>query len=112
MSALPSTSAGEWSTPYTDADGNVIDTASNYRGGSSEEIVGELLEGRRDRYVVATKFTVTRDGTDPNAAGSHRKISVSPWRQAFGACGRTTSISSGFTSGIRRPRSRRPWRAR
>jgi aryl-alcohol dehydrogenase-like predicted oxidoreductase len=58
---------------YTDAGGNVIDTASNYRGGSSEEIVGELLEGRRDRYVVATKFTVTRDGTDPNAAGSHRK---------------------------------------
>jgi aryl-alcohol dehydrogenase-like predicted oxidoreductase len=43
---------------YTDAGGNVIDTASNYRGGSSEEIVGELLEGRRDRYVVATKFTV------------------------------------------------------
>ena len=57
----------------TDAGGNVIDTASNYRGGSSGEIVGELLEGRRDRYVVATKFTVTRDGTDPNAADSQRK---------------------------------------
>jgi aryl-alcohol dehydrogenase-like predicted oxidoreductase len=58
---------------YTDAGGNVIDTARNYRGGSSEEIVGELLEERPDRYVVATKFTVTRDGTDPHAAGSHRK---------------------------------------
>jgi aryl-alcohol dehydrogenase-like predicted oxidoreductase len=34
---------------YTDAGGNVIDTASDYRDGSSEEIVGELLEGRRDR---------------------------------------------------------------
>ena len=29
---------------YADAGGNVIDTAINYRGGASEEIVGELLE--------------------------------------------------------------------
>jgi aryl-alcohol dehydrogenase-like predicted oxidoreductase len=58
---------------YLDAGGNVIDTASNYRGGQSEEIVGQLLDGRRDRVVVATKFSVTRDGTDPNAAGGHRK---------------------------------------
>jgi aryl-alcohol dehydrogenase-like predicted oxidoreductase len=39
---------------YADAGGNVIDTASNYRGGLSETIVGELLEGRRDRFVLAT----------------------------------------------------------
>ena len=50
---------------YLDAGGNVIDTAINYRGGSSEETVGELIVGRRDRLVVATKFTVTRDPTDP-----------------------------------------------
>jgi aryl-alcohol dehydrogenase-like predicted oxidoreductase len=58
---------------YSDAGGNVIDTAINYRGGASEEILGELLADRRDRFVLATKFTVTRDGTDPNAGGSHRK---------------------------------------
>ena len=34
---------------YADAGGNVIDTAINYRGGASEEIVGELLQGRRDQ---------------------------------------------------------------
>jgi aryl-alcohol dehydrogenase-like predicted oxidoreductase len=59
---------------YADAGGNVIDTAINYRGGMSEEIVGELLAGRRDRFIVATKFTVAREGgDDPNAAGGHRK---------------------------------------
>jgi aryl-alcohol dehydrogenase-like predicted oxidoreductase len=58
---------------YADAGGNVIDTAINYRGGASEEILGELLDGRRDRFVLATKYTVTRDRDDPNAAGNHRK---------------------------------------
>lgn len=58
---------------YASAGGNVIDTASNYRGGASEEILGELLDGRRDRFVLGTKYTVTRDRDDPNAAGNHRK---------------------------------------
>ncbi|MEU0938234.1 aldo/keto reductase [Embleya sp. NPDC005971] len=58
---------------YADAGGNVVDTAINYRDGESERIVGELLDGRRDRFVLATKYTVTRDRTDPNAAGNHRK---------------------------------------
>jgi aryl-alcohol dehydrogenase-like predicted oxidoreductase len=58
---------------YADAGGNVIDTAINYRGGASEEILGELLRGRRDRFVLSTKYTVSRDPADPNAAGNHRK---------------------------------------
>jgi aryl-alcohol dehydrogenase-like predicted oxidoreductase len=58
---------------YAEAGGNVVDTASNYRGGASEEILGELLAGRRDRFVVATKYTVTRDPADPNGGGNHRK---------------------------------------
>ncbi len=58
---------------YADAGGNVIDTAINYRGGASEEIVGELLDGRRDSFVLSTKYTVSRDRGDPNAAGNHRK---------------------------------------
>ncbi len=58
---------------YAEAGGNVIDTAINYRNGESESFVGELLEGRRDRFVVATKYTVSRDRTDPNASGNHRK---------------------------------------
>ena len=58
---------------YLDAGGNVIDTAINYRGGLSEEIVGEILDHRRDRFVIASKYTVTRDPTDPNGGGNHRK---------------------------------------
>jgi aryl-alcohol dehydrogenase-like predicted oxidoreductase len=58
---------------YAEAGGNTLDTAINYRGGASEEILGELLAGRRDRFVVATKYTVSRDRADPNGGGNHRK---------------------------------------
>jgi aryl-alcohol dehydrogenase-like predicted oxidoreductase len=42
------------------AGGNVIDTADVYTNGSSETILGELLKGRRDRFVLATKFARVR----------------------------------------------------
>jgi aryl-alcohol dehydrogenase-like predicted oxidoreductase len=58
---------------YAEAGGNVIDTAVNYRDGASEQIVGEVLAGRRDRFVLCTKYGVSRDRADPNAAGGHRK---------------------------------------
>lgn len=58
---------------YADAGGNVIDTANKYTEGASERIAGELLEGRRDAFVLATKYTLSRDGKDPNASGNHRK---------------------------------------
>ena len=58
---------------YLEAGGNVVDTAINYRGGLSEEVVGEIVAGRRDRIVLGSKYTVTRDATDPNGGGSHRK---------------------------------------
>jgi aryl-alcohol dehydrogenase-like predicted oxidoreductase len=58
---------------YAEAGGNVVDTANRYTEGASERIVGELLEGRRDSFVLATKYTLSRDGHDPNAAGNHRK---------------------------------------
>jgi len=58
---------------YVEAGGNFVDTANNYTNGTSERIVGDLLEGRRDEFVVATKYTLnTREG-DPNAGGNHRK---------------------------------------
>ncbi|MFF3346968.1 aldo/keto reductase [Streptomyces sp. NPDC002779] len=58
---------------YADAGGNFVDTANNYTDGSSERILGELLEGRRDEFVLASKYTCgIRDG-DVNAAGNHRK---------------------------------------
>lgn len=60
-------------TAYAETGGNVIDTANRYTEGSSERIVGELLGSERDRFVLATKYTLTMDGTDPNASGNHRE---------------------------------------
>lgn len=42
---------------YAAAGGNFIDTANGYQFGQSEEILGELLAGRRDDFVLASKFT-------------------------------------------------------
>ncbi|MBW4717187.1 aldo/keto reductase [Saccharothrix sp. SC076] len=62
---------------YAEAGGNFIDTANAYTNGTSETILGELLEGRRDEFVLATKYTsMTRPG-DVNSAGNHRKNLVS-----------------------------------
>lgn len=60
---------------YADRGGNFIDTSVNYTDGTSEEFVGEFLrEAGRDRFVLATKYTLTRpDSTDPNSGGNSRK---------------------------------------
>ncbi|MGI5440452.1 aldo/keto reductase [Streptomyces shenzhenensis] len=58
---------------YADAGGNLIDTANAYTGGTSETIIGNALRGRRDRFVLGTKFTMQMDPTDPGTAGNHRK---------------------------------------
>ena len=58
---------------YAEAGGNVIDTAVNYTDGASERIVGELVGPVRDQFVLSTKYTLTTDGSDPNASGNHRK---------------------------------------
>lgn len=59
---------------YVDAGGNFVDTANNYTNGTSERIVGSLLaEHGRDRFVLATKYTLSTRPDDPNASGNHRK---------------------------------------
>ncbi|AOH87182.1 oxidoreductase (plasmid) [Sphingomonas panacis] len=62
---------------YAEAGGNFIDTADIYQFGQSEEILGTLLAGRRENFVLATKFT---NGAVPNAdrlvTGNSRKALV------------------------------------
>ena len=58
-----------------DAGITLFDTADSY--GDSEEILGELLSGRRDDVVLATKFgsdVKGRNGADWGARGSRRYI--------------------------------------
>lgn len=69
--------AGAVFNAYADAGGNFIDTADVYQFGQSEELVGTLLQGRREDFVLATKFT---NGATPNAnrlvTGNSRKALV------------------------------------
>lgn len=58
---------------FAEAGGNFIDTSVNYTNGSSEKIVGELLQTKRDHFVIATKYTLSRNWDDPNAGGNSRK---------------------------------------
>lgn len=54
-----------------DAGINLLDTANVYSMGLSEEILGEALEGRRDRALVTTKARM-RVGDGPNEGGASR----------------------------------------
>ncbi|BDI33504.1 oxidoreductase [Capsulimonas corticalis] len=64
---------------FVSAGGNFIDTANLYTNGSSEKITGELIAHDRDRFVLATKFSLQdtpgapANAGNPNAAGNHRK---------------------------------------
>ena len=51
---------------------NFIDTADVYGAGTSEEIVGEAIRGRRDKIVLATKAHMPM-GDDVNQQGNSRR---------------------------------------
>ncbi len=62
---------------YAEAGGNFIDTADIYQFGQSEQLLGGLLKGRREDFVLTTKYT---NGAEPNAnrlvTGNSRKAMV------------------------------------
>jgi aryl-alcohol dehydrogenase-like predicted oxidoreductase len=65
---------------YIELGGNFIDTANFYTKSHSEKIIGDHLgrhAARRDRLVIATKFSGNLYPGDPNAGGSSRKSIVS-----------------------------------
>jgi aryl-alcohol dehydrogenase-like predicted oxidoreductase len=72
-----------WGTPkdesrkvydaFREAGGNFIDTANFYTNGTSESFLGEFMKDHRQSVVLATKYSNAAPGTDPNAAGNHRK---------------------------------------
>jgi aryl-alcohol dehydrogenase-like predicted oxidoreductase len=69
---------------YADAGGNFLDTANKYHNGQTEEIVADLIAAGRDRFVVATKYTLNMDPTDPNACGNGRKNLVQSVEKSLG----------------------------
>ena len=58
---------------YTEAGGNFLDTANKYHDGVSETWTGEFIAGDRERFVLATKYSLSMRQGDPNASGNHRK---------------------------------------
>jgi aryl-alcohol dehydrogenase-like predicted oxidoreductase len=64
---------------FVDLGGNFIDTANFYTRSHSEKIIGDHVgrhPARRDRLVIATKFSGNLYPGDPNGGGSGRKSIV------------------------------------
>ncbi|OYX74444.1 MAG: aldo/keto reductase [Rhizobiales bacterium 32-66-11] len=57
---------------YIDRGGNFIDTSVNYTNGAAERFLGEFIGDKRERLVLATKFTMAREPGNPNSGGNHR----------------------------------------
>jgi aryl-alcohol dehydrogenase-like predicted oxidoreductase len=59
---------------YAKAGGNFLDTANVYQKGTSEKIIGDYLaQHDRDYFVLAAKYTLKDNQTNPNASGNNRK---------------------------------------
>jgi len=68
---------------FAELGGNFIDTANRYTEGTSERFVGEFIASDRDRYVVATKYTLFDRKGDPNFSGNHRKNMMRSVRESL-----------------------------
>jgi aryl-alcohol dehydrogenase-like predicted oxidoreductase len=58
---------------FAETGGNFLDTANIYTNGTSETLVGEFVKGDREKWVIATKYSLNTRPGDVNACGNHRK---------------------------------------
>lgn len=58
---------------FAEAGGNFLDTANRYTEGTSEKFLGEFMGKERDKFVVATKYSLFTKRGDLNDAGNSRK---------------------------------------
>jgi aryl-alcohol dehydrogenase-like predicted oxidoreductase len=71
---------------FLERGGNFIDTANGYTKGHSEKIIGDHLgrhSSKRDRVVIATKFSSNLYLGDPNGGGGSRKAIVAQCEQSL-----------------------------
>ncbi|MDQ7810810.1 aldo/keto reductase [Amycolatopsis sp. A133] len=62
---------------FVAAGGSTFDVSSIYQNGEAESILGDLLGGERDDFVVITKYGGTRQaGAPPTGTGNSRKAMV------------------------------------
>ncbi|MHB8566927.1 MAG: aldo/keto reductase [Nitrososphaerales archaeon] len=69
---VPEAESGKIINKAIDSGVNIIDTANVYTEGKSEQVIGKLIEGRREDLIVATKFGM-ETSQEPNKTGSSRK---------------------------------------
>ena len=100
-SRTPKPSSTRWTSSLGTE--NFIDTANFYTKGHSEKIIGDHLahdREKRDRLVIATKFSGNMYVGDPNGGGSNRKSILERVRAlCFAGSARTTSTSTGCITG-------------
>ncbi|WP_414900278.1 aldo/keto reductase [Sphingomonas flavalba] len=71
---------------FVERGGNFIDTANVYTRSHSEKIIGDHLgrdPSKRDRMVIATKFSCNLYSGDPNGGGSGRKSIIAACEQSL-----------------------------
>jgi aryl-alcohol dehydrogenase-like predicted oxidoreductase len=71
---------------FLELGGNFIDTANFYTKSHSEKIIGDHIgrhKEKRDRLVIATKFSGNLYPGDPNGGGSSRKSIVAACEQSL-----------------------------
>ena len=62
---------------FVAAGGTTFDTSNLYQDGQAETVLGELLGGHRDDFVVITKYSGTRqDRPRPGTTGNSRKTMI------------------------------------
>jgi aryl-alcohol dehydrogenase-like predicted oxidoreductase len=61
---------------YVDRGGNFIDTANVYTRGTSETMLGKFIADKRERVVVATKYSGATEPGNVNSGGNQRRNMV------------------------------------
>ena len=62
---------------FVAAGGTTFDTSNIYQDGQAETVLGGLLSGRRDDFVVITKYSGTRQAQPrPGTTGNSRKVMI------------------------------------
>lgn len=52
---------------------NFLDTADMYGPYINEELIGKAIKGKRDEFIIATKFAIVRDPKNPSVRGINGK---------------------------------------
>src|SRR5438105_4670466 len=59
---------------FSAAGGTFIDTADHYADGESERLLGEFVRSERDRFVISTKWSVSRNGGLQGSGNGRRNM--------------------------------------